>query len=100
MAIQYLAQAFGAVMTPMNLGILFVSTFAGLIMGMLPGLSATMAVALLTGLTYSLSSTDLLILCLCRLLVPDLAVAVLQLLQVGDAPRFEIDHALVLFGQI
>lgn len=61
MAIQYLAQAFGAVMTPMNLGILFVSTFAGLIMGMLPGLSATMAVALLTGLTYSLSSTSAII---------------------------------------
>lgn len=61
MALQYLAQAFGAVMTPMNLGVLFVSTFAGLVMGMLPGLSATMAVALLTGLTYSLSSTSAII---------------------------------------
>uniref|UniRef100_UPI001F265639 hypothetical protein n=1 Tax=Enterocloster aldenensis TaxID=358742 RepID=UPI001F265639 len=52
MALQYLAQAFGAVLTPMNMGVLLLSTFAGLIMGMLPGLSATMAVALLTGLTY------------------------------------------------
>ena len=45
MALQYLAQAFGAVLTPMNMGVLLLSTFAGLIMGMLPGLSATMAVA-------------------------------------------------------
>ena len=61
MALQYLAQAFGAVLTPMNMGVLLLSTFAGLIMGMLPGLSATMAVALLTGLTYSLSSTSAII---------------------------------------
>ena len=37
MALQYLAQAFGAVLTPMNMGVLLLSTFAGLIMGMLPG---------------------------------------------------------------
>lgn len=61
MALQYLAQAFAAVLTPMNLGVLLISTFAGLVMGMLPGLSATMAVALLTGLTYSLSSTSAII---------------------------------------
>ena len=61
MALQYLAQAFGAVLTPMNMGVLLLSTFAGLIMGMLPGLSATMAVALLTGLTYRLSSTSAII---------------------------------------
>ena len=36
MALQYLAQAFGAVLTPMNMGVLLLSTFAGLIMGMLP----------------------------------------------------------------
>lgn len=61
MALQYLAQAFGAVLSPINLGVLLLSTFAGLIMGMLPGLSATMAVALLTGLTYSLSPTSAII---------------------------------------
>ena len=43
MALQYLAQAFGAVLTPMNMGVLLLSTFAGLIMGMLPGLSATLS---------------------------------------------------------
>ena len=47
--------------------------------------------------------TDLLFLGLdspSRRFMPDLAVAVLQLLQVGDASRLQIDHALVLFGQI
>ena len=42
MALQYLAQAFGAVLTPMNMGVLLLSTFAGLIMGMLPGLSLSL----------------------------------------------------------
>ena len=61
MALQYLAQSFATVLTPINIGVLLLSTFAGLIMGMLPGLSATMAVALLTGLTYSLSPTSAII---------------------------------------
>lgn len=61
MALQYLAQAFGLVLTPMNLAVLMISTFSGLIMGMLPGLSATMAVALLTGLTYRLPHTSAII---------------------------------------
>ena len=46
---------------PLNFGILVLSTFVGLIMGMLPGLSATMAIALLTGITYSLPGTTALI---------------------------------------
>ena len=50
----YLLSALAIVFTPVNIAVLLISTFAGLIMGMLPGLSATMAVALLTGLTYSL----------------------------------------------
>lgn len=61
MALQYLMQAFGLVLTPMNIAVLLISTFAGLIMGMLPGLSATMAVALLTGLTYRLPHTSAII---------------------------------------
>ncbi len=52
MAVQYLMEAISAVLLPMNLLILLLSTFSGLVMGMLPGLSATMAIALLTGLTY------------------------------------------------
>jgi putative tricarboxylic transport membrane protein len=52
MAVQYLAQAFLIALNPMNFLILILSTASGLVMGLLPGLSATMAIALLTGLTY------------------------------------------------
>ncbi len=52
---QYVLEAILTVLTPINLFTLVISTAAGLMMGVLPGLSATMAVALLTGLTYSFS---------------------------------------------
>ncbi len=52
---QYVLEAILTVLTPINLFTLIISTAAGLMMGVLPGLSATMAVALLTGLTYSFS---------------------------------------------
>lgn len=61
MAFEYLLDALQTVLVPMNFGILVLSTFVGLIMGMLPGLSATMAIALLTGITYSLPGTTALI---------------------------------------
>ena len=53
MALQYISTAFATVFQPMNLLVMCLSTLAGLVMGMLPGLSATMAIALLTGLTYN-----------------------------------------------
>ena len=43
------------VFEPANFAILGLSVFFGLIVGILPGLTATMAVALLTGLTYRLA---------------------------------------------
>jgi putative tricarboxylic transport membrane protein len=43
---------FGNLMDPRVLAILFISTILGIIIGALPGLSATMGIALLTGLTY------------------------------------------------
>ncbi len=49
----YIAAAFSVVFTPYGFIALTISVFLGLIFGMLPGLTATMAVALLTGLTYS-----------------------------------------------
>lgn len=61
MALQYLVTAIATVFTPANLVALIASSAAGLIMGVLPGLSATMAVALLTGLTYNLSTQTALI---------------------------------------
>ena len=61
MAIHYLMEAFLTVLTPENLLVLAVSTAAGLVMGVLPGLSATMAIALLTGLTYNFPTQSALI---------------------------------------
>ncbi|MDR1535698.1 MAG: tripartite tricarboxylate transporter permease [Planctomycetota bacterium] len=53
MAFQYMLDACGNVLAPYNLLMLIMATAAGLVMGVLPGLSATMAIALLTGLTYN-----------------------------------------------
>lgn len=61
MVLDYLSGALQMVADPLNFGILVLSTFVGLVMGMLPGLSATMAIALLTGITYSLPGTTALI---------------------------------------
>ena len=52
----YLNGVLHFMMQPMSLVTLVLSVFFGLIVGMLPGLTATMAVALLTGLTYKLSN--------------------------------------------
>ncbi len=61
MSVMYILDAVQTVFMPMNLLILLISTLTGLVMGMLPGLSATMAIALLTGLTYNLSTQSALI---------------------------------------
>lgn len=61
MIIQYLGQATLTVLAPVNLLVLTLAVGSGLIMGMLPGLSATMAIALLTGLTYNLPTQTALI---------------------------------------
>ena len=58
---QYVLQALQTVLTPYNIIVLILATGAGLIMGMLPGLSATMAIALLTGLTYNFPTQSALI---------------------------------------
>ncbi|AEV28761.1 hypothetical protein SpiGrapes_0935 [Sphaerochaeta pleomorpha str. Grapes] len=61
MALQYLGQALMIVLTPLNMLVLVLSVGSGLVMGMLPGLSATMAIALLTGLTYNFPTQSALI---------------------------------------
>ena len=53
---QYVLGVLHFVVQPMSLLTMVLSVFFGLIVGMLPGLTATMAVALLTGLTYKLSN--------------------------------------------
>ena len=58
---EYILQALQTSLEPYNLLVMFIATAAGLIMGMLPGLSATMAIALLTGLTYNFPTQTALI---------------------------------------
>ncbi len=61
MIANYLFEAILTVCTPINFLVLVLSVGSGLIMGMLPGLSATMAIALLTGLTYNFPTQTALI---------------------------------------
>ena len=63
MELQYLSHAIGLLATPEAAITIALSVFFGLVVGMLPGLTATMAVALLTGLTYK-TSPDMAILSL------------------------------------
>ena len=53
---------FGDVFTPINFALLLVGTIGGLILGATPGLSPTMAVALLIPFTFQLQATQGLIL--------------------------------------
>lgn len=57
MAMQYILEAVGVIFSWQGVLALILSVGIGLIFGMLPGLTATMAVALLTGLTYSMDSS-------------------------------------------
>ena len=56
MALQYILDTLYSLVTPVNLLTLVLAVFFGLIVGVLPGLTSTMAIALLTGLTYGISS--------------------------------------------
>jgi len=55
MALHYILETFTQLLTPINLLTLVLSVFFGLLVGVLPGLTSTMAVALLTGLTYGIA---------------------------------------------
>jgi putative tricarboxylic transport membrane protein len=55
MALQYVIETLQQLVTPINIITLVLSVFFGLIVGVLPGLTSTMAVALLTGLTYGIA---------------------------------------------
>lgn len=56
MALQYILDTLYQLVTPVNLLTLVLAVFFGLLVGVLPGLTSTMAIALLTGLTYGISS--------------------------------------------
>lgn len=57
----HLLDALAIVAEPLNFAVLVLATFVGLIMGILPGLSATMAIALLAGLTFGMPTDTALI---------------------------------------
>ena len=57
----YILEALSLICTPLNIVCLFAATFLGLIVGMLPGLTSTMAVALLTGLSFGLPTETALV---------------------------------------
>lgn len=56
MALQYIMETLSQLVMPVNLLTLVLSVFFGLLVGVLPGLTSTMAIALLTGLTYGISA--------------------------------------------
>lgn len=53
-----IAGGFGTVLTPIGIVLMFVGVAVGIVFGALPGLSATMAIALFLPVTYSMASSN------------------------------------------
>ena len=53
-----IAGGFGTVLTPTGIFLMFVGMAVGIVFGALPGLSATMAIALFLPVTYAMASSD------------------------------------------
>ena len=53
-----IAGGFGTVLTPTGIFLMFVGVAVGIVFGALPGLSATMAIALFLPVTYAMASSD------------------------------------------
>jgi putative tricarboxylic transport membrane protein len=60
-----LMQGFGVIMTPMNIGLMFVGIILGVLIGVLPGLGGANGVAILLPLTFSMSPTSAIIMLSC-----------------------------------
>ena len=56
--LQLIGTGFATVLTPMGILLMFVGVAVGIVFGALPGLSATMAIALFLPVTYAMSSSD------------------------------------------
>jgi putative tricarboxylic transport membrane protein len=65
MGFQSFAEAFLALLAPHTLAYAAVSTLLGILFGAMPGLTAALGVALLTGLTFALPAVDTLVILLC-----------------------------------
>lgn len=60
-----LIQGFGVVLTPLNIGLMFVGIILGVLIGVLPGLGGANGVAILLPLTFSMSPTSAIVMLSC-----------------------------------
>ena len=56
--LQLIGSGFATVLTPFGILLMLVGVAVGIVFGALPGLSATMAIALFLPVTYKLASSD------------------------------------------
>lgn len=63
--ISALAQGFAVVLTPANIGLMFVGIILGVLIGVLPGLGGANGVAILLPLTFSMSPTSAIVMLSC-----------------------------------
>lgn len=56
--LQLIGVGFGAVLTPTGIFLMLIGVAVGIVFGALPGLSATMVIALFLPVTYAMASTD------------------------------------------
>jgi putative tricarboxylic transport membrane protein len=63
--INALMQGFGVILTPMNIGLMFVGIILGVLIGVLPGLGGANGVAILLPLTFTMSPTSAIIMLSC-----------------------------------
>src|SRR5437870_13014171 len=60
-----LMQGFGVILTPMNIGLMFVGIILGVVIGVLPGLGGANGVAILLPLTFTMSPISAIIMLSC-----------------------------------
>ena len=60
-----LLQGFAVVLTPMNIGLMFVGITLGVLIGVLPGLGGANGVAILLPLTFTMSPTSAIVMLSC-----------------------------------
>ena len=63
--ISALMQGFAVVLTPMNIGVMFVGIILGVLIGVLPGLGGANGVAILLPLTFTMSPTTAIVMLSC-----------------------------------
>ncbi|MDH6591364.1 putative tricarboxylic transport membrane protein [Variovorax sp. TBS-050B] len=63
--ISALVQGFSVILTPMNIGLMFVGIILGVLIGVLPGLGGANGVAILLPLTFTMSPTSAIIMLSC-----------------------------------